>query len=110
MSVTPQRVAPSRIAQSSAEGPRSPRTPGCTIRHTPNVFGNGALEVTGDDEVGGKQRDGVASHGIVDVELDRDEMAALAQLHMQALGQAVERMTEQEDAHRRSADARQLLA
>jgi hypothetical protein len=31
--VTPQFASPRRIAQSSADGPRSPGGPGCTMRH-----------------------------------------------------------------------------
>ena len=65
----------------------------------PDRFRDRALQERREHEIGPPQLDGLAGHAIVNVELDRELVAVLRELDVQALRQAVERVHEQQDAH-----------
>ena len=65
----------------------------------PDVLGDRTLEERREDDVGPEQRDRLVRHRVVDVELDRDLVPRLAQRDMQPLGQRVEAVAEEQDAH-----------
>jgi hypothetical protein len=50
-----------------------------TRQRPPDVLRNGALQEGGEEDVRAKEVDGFPRHGVVDVEFERDLVAALAQ-------------------------------
>ena len=65
-----------------------------TAHAAPDVARYRALEERRDHQVRAIERHGLARHGVVDVEFDRDLMPRVAQRDMQALGERIEAVAE----------------
>ena len=65
----------------------------------PNALRDGALEIGSDDEIRPEQLHGLDGHRIADIEFDRDLVPPPGQLDEQPLGQAIEGVGEEQNAH-----------
>ena len=65
----------------------------------PYRWRNRALQIRREDYVGSEQLRRFTGHAVVNVEFDRQLVAIAAECDKEALGQAVEGMHEQQDAH-----------
>src|SRR6202167_2021267 len=85
--VTPQVSTPRRIAQSSADGPRSPGGPGCTMRqrHRRQTDAGIARFKNGARTTSGVNRYRVSGDSILYIKLDRELVAVAGQLDIEAL-------------------------
>ena len=81
--------------------PPDPRVDHDAALPFPHRIGNPSLEERRDDELRPPQRDRLFGDAIVHVELDRDVVPGGRQIDVQPLGEAVERVREEEDAHGR---------
>src|SRR5215469_5397956 len=101
--VTPHRLAPSMMAQSSEDGPRSPAGPGWTIKHghaDQMSAGIAVVELAlGDDQIRTAATDRVPHRLIAKGELDRHLVTAVGQLDVHPLGHAVVGARKQQNTH-----------
>jgi hypothetical protein len=67
----------------------------------PDILRDRPAQIGREDQVGPEQVHRLARDLVVDVELHRRFVPRLGQFHVQALGQAVEGVGEQQDAHGR---------
>ena len=106
------------MAQSSADGPRSPTMPGCTIRHTCGATPPRGWRASGRARRSAAGRNSATASIVTASAMSNSTETSwprAAQLDVQPLRQAVEAARQEQDAHARpgsprSADARQLVA